>query len=116
MENKIIGNWGEQKATEYLEKNGYEIIERNFNTYQGEVDIIAKDKIELIFVEVKTRQTNKYGRPVEAVNYYKQKHIKQVAKYYLYKNNIMDAYIRFDIIEVYKKQDECKINHIKNIM
>ncbi len=116
MHNKDLGNWGEGQAVEFLRKKGYEIIERNFYSYQGEIDIIAKDKNELVFCEVKTRRNINFGMPVEAVNYYKKKHIYATTKYYLYKKNINNACIRFDIIEVLLIDHKTKINHLKNVM
>ena len=64
---KEFGNTGEDIATEYLEKQGYIILERNFYCKQGEIDIIAKDKNEVVFVEVKSRSDVGYGLPSEAV-------------------------------------------------
>lgn len=114
---KEIGRWGENLACQYLEKNNYRIIERNFLCRQGEIDIIAEDiqKKEIVFLEVKTRSNLKYGNPAEAVNKLKQKHIKQVAKYYIYKKQLNNIAIRIDIIEVYILEQNCKINHIKQI-
>ena len=63
-----IGKIGEDIAVSYLEKLGYIIIERNFIANQGEIDIIAKDKKEFVFIEVKTRTSMQFGRPVEAIN------------------------------------------------
>ena len=113
-----IGKWGENLACKYLEKNNYEIIERNFLCHQGEIDIIAKDRNqrEIIFIEVKTRSNLKYGNPAEAVNKEKQRHIKQVAEYYIYKNNLTCLAIRVDVIEVYIQKQNCRINHIKQIL
>lgn len=116
MHNRDLGNWGEEQATEYLKKNEYKIVARNFYSYQGEIDIIAKDKNELVFCEVKTRRNIQYGMPIDAVNKFKQNHIYKTAKYYLYKNNINNVCIRFDIIEVYLIKHKVKINHIKNVM
>lgn len=116
MHNRDLGNWGENQAEEYLRKNEYEIIERNFYSYHGEIDIIAKDKNELIFCEVKTRRNIQYGMPIDAVNKFKQKRIYLTAKYYLYKNNINNISVRFDIIEVYLINHVIRINHIKNAM
>lgn len=112
-----IGRWGENLACKYLEENNYKIIERNFLCRQGEIDIIAKDsnKKELVFVEVKTRSNFKYGNPAEAVNKEKQNHMIQAIQYYIYKNHIKNIPIRLDVIEVYIVQ-ECKINHIKQIL
>jgi len=70
MNNKEVGNWGEEIAAVYLERNGYSIIDRNFYTPEGEIDLIAlreeKEERILIFVEVKTRTSEKYGYPEEA--------------------------------------------------
>ena len=116
MHNRDLGTWGESQAVEFLRKKDYEIIERNFYSYQGEIDIIAKDKNELVFCEVKTRRNINYGMPAESVNYYKKKHIYETAKYYLYKNNFNNICVRFDIIEVYLINHNIKINHLKNVM
>lgn len=67
-----LGKEGEDFAADYLQKQGYEIIDRNFECKQGEIDIIAKDKNEYVFIEVKTRQNLHYGMPCEAVNERKQ--------------------------------------------
>lgn len=116
MHNRDLGNWGEGQAAKFLRKKGYEIITRNFYSYQGEIDIIAKDKNEIVFCEVKTRRNISFGMPADSVNYYKKKHIQATAKYYLYKNNINNTSVRFDIIEVYLINHKIKINHLKNIM
>lgn len=115
--NQLLGQYGEDKASDYLETHNYKIIERNFRCRQGEIDIIAKDlsKNELVFVEVKTRLSFNYGRPSQAVTSIKQRHILNVAKYYLYKNSINDTFVRFDLIEVFVKEFEFRINHIKQI-
>ena len=83
--------------------------------YQGEIDIIAKNKDEYVFIEVKTRISNKYGAPRDSVNDNKQKHIKNSAKYYIYLNNLQYKKIRFDVVEVYIKE-KIYINHLKNLM
>lgn len=113
---KELGNLGEQIASKYLQKNNYEIIERNFYCKQGEIDIIAKKHKEIIFIEVKTRSNKNFGFPAEAVNTTKKKHIYQTAKYYLYKNKLLEASIRFDVIEVMLENGRFNINHIKQIM
>lgn len=111
--NKETGKLGEDIAVHYLKQNGYVILDRNFECRQGEIDIIALDKKEIIFIEVKTRTSNKYGTPSEAVNKIKQKHMLQTIKYYLYIRNLSDEFIRIDVIEVYIKNNVYKVNHIK---
>ena len=110
---KEIGNFGEKIAEQYLKQKGYIILDKNFECRQGEIDIIALDKKEIVFVEVKTRRSNKYGTPSEAVNKIKQKHMFQSIKYYLYIRNLTEEFIRIDVIEVYIKDNEYKVNHIK---
>ena len=109
-----LGKTGEEIGTKYLIKNGYRIIIRNFRCRQGEIDIIAQDKNEIVFIEVKTRKNTNYGYPIDAVDKRKQKHILNASKYYIYINKLEKKNIRFDVIEIYKK-DKFYINHIKNI-
>ena len=111
-----IGKLGENLATKYLKQNKYVILDRNFRCKQGEIDIIAIDSKQIIFVEVKTRTNLSYGNPSEAVHKLKRLHMKKVAKYYLYINNITKIPIRFDVIEIYIKNQKYKINHIKQII
>lgn len=110
---KDIGNIGEDLATIYLEHQGYKIIERNFMCNLGEIDIIAQDKDEIVFIEVKTRKILSYGNPVDSVNEPKQKHIYRSAEYYLLINDRLDDFTRLDVIEVYLNDKGYKINHIK---
>ena len=111
-----IGKIGEDLASKYLEDAEYTIIERNFMARQGEIDIIAKDKKELVFIEVKTRTNDMYGKPIEAVNMQKQKHLLNTIKYYLYSKHLENEFVRIDVIEVYFNNDTYKINHIKQII
>ena len=112
----IVGEIGEKIADKYLVENGYQIIKKNFRCKQGEIDIIAKDKNEIVFVEVKTRTNEKYGRASEAVNKIKKIHMKKSAAIFLKENNFSRFTIRFDVIEVYMINGKCKINHIKQII
>ena len=114
--NKETGELGEQIASHYLAQKGYKIIDKNFECRQGEIDIIALDKKEIVFIEVKTRTSIKYGFPSEAVNKIKQKHILQTIKYYTYTRNLCDEFIRIDVIEVYINDNIYKVNHIKNAL
>ena len=117
--NKIIGNFGEEIATKYLEKQKYKILDRNYNTKFGELDIVALDKDCLCFVEVKTRTTNTYGNPVNAVNFIKRNHLVNTAQIYIMKNRLINYKARFDIVEIFVKKDDNKlevekVNLIKN--
>lgn len=111
---QVEGKEGENEATKYLEDLGYEIICKNFRCLQGEIDIIAKDENEYVFVEVKTRTSKAYGEGREAVDKNKQKHIKNTVKYYIYKNALESSFIRLDVIEVYVKNNIKILKHIKH--
>lgn len=113
---KDFGNTGEKLATEYLEKQGYTILERNFYCKQGEIDIIAKDKNEIVFIEVKSHSNKLFGIPSEAVTKQKIKHLFRTARYFLYKNKMINEYIRFDVVEILIKSGKFNINHIKQIV
>ena len=115
---KETGKLGEDLATRYLENKGYKILERNFEAKQGEIDIIALDleKEELVFIEVKTRTTLRYGNPIEAVNENKQEHLIKTIKYYLYSRHLEEEFMRVDVIEIYLYKHRYKVNHIKQII
>lgn len=101
MNKREIGTKYEAFACEYLKKNGYEIVERNFRSKKGEIDIIAKDNEYLCFIEVKYRDAFGLTKGYEAVNKKKQDIIFGVAKYYIYKNNLKDDIAcRFDVISI----------------
>ncbi|PKK96130.1 MAG: YraN family protein [Tenericutes bacterium HGW-Tenericutes-4] len=108
--NKVTGNYGEQLAVRYLKKQKYEIIEQNFITKLGEIDIIAKENDTLVFIEVKTRKTAEFGLPREAVTKYKQNKIRQVATDYLKQNKSLNSLCRCDVIDIL----DDNITHIKN--
>lgn len=110
------GRFGEEVACDYLHKNGYNVLNRNFRLQSGEIDIIASNNGLLCIIEVKTRQNTKYGLPCESVNSWKQLRIKKVAKGYISKNRFYNMNVRFDIIEVYMDfiKNTYTINHIKN--
>ena len=113
--NKLKGNFGEDIVNRYLDKYGYEVLTRNFRCKFGEIDIIFKDKNEIVFAEVKTRNSDEYGNPAESVTYFKKKHIYNVAKFFLYITNLSNEFVRFDVIEVYLNNKKPIINHIKNV-
>lgn len=115
-ESQKLGKEGENYATQYLIEQGYKILQRNFTCKQGEIDIIAKDKKEYVFIEVKTRQNFHYGMPSESVTKTKQKHIINAVRYYLYSQKLENRYVRIDVIEVLKKNNKYYLNHIKQII
>lgn len=110
MNKRKLGNDYEDKACKYLESIGYKVLERNFRSKKGEIDIIAKDGVTIVFVEVKYRQSNSFGYAVEAVDFRKQMVIYKVAENYLSYTKRVDVPCRFDVIGF----DNGRINHIKN--
>ncbi len=109
---KKLGQAGEQLAADFLKQKGYSIIQRNFRCAAGEVDIIAKDKDYLVFVEVKTRRNHSYGSPLEAVDFRKQRQICRTALCYLQQHPAADQDIRFDIIAITITAKKPLIEHI----
>lgn len=108
---KFLGRVGEKKAVEYLKEQGYKILDKNYKTRVGEIDIVAKIEDEIVFVEVKTRSSDRFGSPSLAVNYEKQRKYFSVATSYLIKNfGTEDKNCRFDVVEI----EDGKINHIIN--
>ena len=105
------GKIGEDAVVIYLENDGYEILERNFHSRWGEIDIIAKKEKCSVFVEVKTRKSVKYGTPAEFVTRAKIKKIIKTAVLYLENT---DCEMRFDVAEVYFNDGKCEINYIEN--
>ena len=112
MNNIEKGRLGEEIALKYIISKGGTIVEKNYRTKMGEIDLIAKMNGELVFVEVKSRSNINYGYPCEAVNYKKKRKITNVAKYYILDNSLEDISVRFDVIEIYLTDK--KINHIVN--
>lgn len=108
-----VGNIGEQAAAHYLWQAGYELVVQKYRTKLGEIDIIAKDKDTVVFVEVKTRRSIRCGFPAEAVTYRKQQKILNTAMYYLNYTQQQHCYCRFDVIEVFLSDGVMiKYNHI----
>jgi len=108
------GKEGEKIAAAFLKKNGYRISEINFRCVLGEIDIIARDKGELVFIEVKTRRSGELGYPEQAVGIRKQKKMSQLALWYLQKNNITDVDARFDVVAITMLPSGNEIKLIKN--
>jgi len=106
----VLGRKGEDISVEFLRKQGYKIIKRNYRCSLGEVDVIARDKQVICFVEVKTRRTDRYGLPEEAIDSYKQRRLARVALSYLKEKKLFNQDIRFDVVSICP--DEIRI--IKN--
>ena len=108
-----FGKDSEQYAAQYLKKQGYKILETNYKTKSGEIDIIAKHRGELVFVEVKARHSNRYGNPKYAITPKKQAKIASVALNYLKATKQMNKRARFDVVVIMKK-DRTEIEVVEN--
>ena len=91
---------GEKIASDYLRKQGFKIIERNFRKGYGEIDIIAIDKDTLVFIEVKTRKSNKFGTPLEQISFYKIKALEKTALFYAKLHPELPQALRIDAVSV----------------
>jgi putative endonuclease len=109
-----FGKMGEALAVKHLKKRGYKILCVNYKTPLGEIDIIAKDKETLVFVEVKSRSTSSYGSAKQAVTSDKQKRISKNALYYLKTTSQMNARARFDVVAIHSSNETCEVEIIKN--
>ncbi|MGO4948875.1 YraN family protein [Paenibacillus sp. DRB1-1] len=97
---KAKGAMGEEAAALFLENLGYRIIERNWRCRSGEIDLIAKQEHIIVFIEVRSRSSSKYGTPAESVTARKIAQVRQTAAVYLHMNGIGEAPIRFDMVSV----------------
>ncbi|MCI4626784.1 MAG: YraN family protein [Candidatus Magnetoovum sp. WYHC-5] len=113
LKNLLTGKYGEKLAKKYLIGLGYEIIKENYRAPVGEIDIIARERGQIVFVEVKTRRSNLYGLPFEAVDNRKKQKILKTALYYL-KSQKLTQSVRFDIISIYIEGKNKRLEHIKD--
>ena len=100
LNNRSKGRDGEERAEEYLVIKGYKILEKNYKTRIGEIDIIALDGKTLVFIEVKTRKTASHGLPADAVNAKKQGRIGRVALSYISDKKFVNQPCRFDVLSI----------------
>ncbi len=111
-----IGKQGEALAADHLRQKNYTIIEKNFRCKLGEIDIIAKDRHIVVFVEVRTKTSHTYGPAYNTVTYPKQKQVKRVALYYISKHNLVKTQFRFDVIGIHiePQTNQHQIDHIQS--
>ena len=113
---KQLGKIGELLAMKFLKQKGYQIIERNYRSAWGEIDLVVQDGDVLAFVEVKTRRSLKFGAPQLAVTNSKQRKISKTALQYLQEKELFDYVCRFDVISIVFPPDPSEpiIEHIEN--
>ena len=113
-EHLYLGRSGEEAACSLLKKSGYKILVRNYKNKLGEIDIIACDGDTICFIEVKSRRTDKFGLPQEAIFVLKQRKISKVALSFLKEKNLFDKKARFDVVSVIYTEGIPRLDLIKN--
>ena len=108
-----LGNRGEKIATNFLRKQGYRIIEKNYRSRLGGIDIVAKEGEGLVFVEVQACRSTNFGLPEEALPYDKRRRLNRLAMAYLAHRRIRDTNCRFDVASIL--MDDNRVNHIELI-
>lgn len=109
-----LGKDGETWAAKYLKSNGFKILDKNYRCSLGEIDIIAKEKDTIVFVEVKTRQSDEFTEPFQSVGARKQAKIRALAEYYLQEKNCSECEIRIDVLSIVSHGKDRQIEHIRN--
>jgi putative endonuclease len=108
------GKKGEELAVAHLQKLGYRILERNYRCPLGEIDIVAREKNTIVFVEVKSRKTEQFGDPELAVGKTKQRKLTLIALYYLARRNDTPLRARFDVVAVKMLPDHTEVELIRD--
>ncbi|MBI4135226.1 YraN family protein [Candidatus Uhrbacteria bacterium] len=113
-----VGKWGEEKAAEYLNRKGYKIVARHWTHRIGELDIVAARDGRIIFVEVRTKTSLRYGRPEESVGWHKQERLRRAANVYMLKHKLGDVPYQIDFLAVIYDSllKETKIQHMENVI
>ena len=110
---KLLGREGEDRAEAFLKKRGYRILERNYRTKSGELDLIALDRDTVVFIEVKTRTSDAYGAPELAVTARKQQRMIKAAFGYINRKKLHQVPCRFDVVAICEASEK-EIAHIRN--
>jgi putative endonuclease len=112
----ISGRQAEDLAVRFLEEKGFKIIQRNYYSPQGEIDIVAQEKDVLCFVEVRARSTDYRVHPLETIHPSKMRRIVQTAQWYLLKNDVTDLLCRFDVVAIIEDKKDVQIDLIKDVV
>jgi putative endonuclease len=115
---QALGRWGENQAAAYLEGRGYTILERNFRTPYGEIDLVARKQNTVVFVEVKTRSSDSFGLPEESITPDKATHMVDAARYYIDDHPASDCVWRIDVIAIRRSSNNIdpQITHFRNAL
>ncbi len=115
LESKLLGNQGEEFVSDYLANLGYSILNRNFHSHHGEIDIVAEDKDCIVFVEVKNYSDRSFAHPSFSISKNKRLCIIHAARFYLMKNKIKDKACRFDVVTIFRNPcGDVQVEHYKN--
>jgi putative endonuclease len=109
-----LGDQGEDLAAAALRQQGYKILERNYVTAMGEIDLIARQGKTLVIVEVKTRKSSRFGSPQESVSVTKQNRLRRLADYYLKDKRLVGSPVRFDVVAVTLAGERPQVEIIPN--
>ena len=113
---QIVGRQGEQLASDYLQRQGYTIIARNWRCPAGEIDVVAREGEDLVFVEVRARRGLGFGTPEESITARKQAKLVEVAQTYLLMMDLQDVAWRIDVVAIQlgSRGEATRLNHIRN--
>jgi putative endonuclease len=114
LKNRSSGAWGEELALRYLTRQGYTLVERNYRTRYGELDLVVRSGTTLVFVEVKLRRTTGFGDPLEAVTPHKQARIRSLAERYLLDREPAFDTVRFDVVGILLGKGPPNVRHIED--
>lgn len=114
LNRRTAGSWGENLALRYLQQRGFMLVERNYRTRYGEIDLVVRDGDSLVFVEVKLRRGESFGAPVEAVTPGKQAAIRSLAEQYLSECNQDFGELRFDVVGILAAGGPPEIVHVRD--
>ena len=114
LSNRSSGAWGEELALRYLTRQGYTLVERNYRTRYGELDLVIRRGTTLVFVEVKLRRGTGFGDPLEAVTPHKQAKIRSLAEHYLLVREPAFETVRFDVVGILLGKGPPRVRHIED--
>ena len=116
MDRRTLGDWGEEKALRYLSDRGYRLLACNWRTREGEIDLVMEQDLTIVFIEVKTRNTNRFGSPEESVTPGKQKRLRKTCLAYLQENDYENRDWRIDVvaIEATRIGEIIRLDHYEN--
>jgi putative endonuclease len=113
--NQDLGRYGEDRAASFLQERGYEIIDRNWHSQSGEIDLVAKDKDRLVFIEVKTRSGSGFGHPFEAITPSKVARMRRLVADWCVAKQVSSVKVRLDAIAVLVTGGRVHIEHLKEV-